>query len=114
MTNVGLTEKQIVQPIDYAAIDRMDSFNKFVKKKNTFLFSVAASFLTFYIFLPILAFTSVLQQKAVGSITWVWVYALALFIMTIALCTLYTKMAAKFDKEAAAVIAEYEKAGARG
>lgn len=111
MANTGIPEQRNAPTIDYAAIDRMESFNKFVKKKNTFLFSVAAVFLTFYIFLPILAFTSVLQQKAIGSITWVWIYSLALFIMTIVLCTLYVKMAAKFDKEAAAVIAEYEKAG---
>ncbi|MEG0471646.1 MAG: DUF485 domain-containing protein [Solibacillus sp.] len=97
--------------INYEVIDRMESFNAFVKKKNTFLFGVTAAFLTFYILLPILAFTSVLQQQAVGTITWVWVYSLALFIMTIVLCTLYIKMAAKFDVEAAAVLDEYKKAG---
>ena len=35
--------------------------------------------------------------------------SLALFIMTIILCTVYIKMAAKFDKLAAAVLNEYEK-----
>lgn len=98
--------------INYDKIDRMETFNQFVKKKNTFLFGITITFLTFYILLPVLAFTPVLQQKAVGSITWVWVYSLALFIMTIILCTLYVKMAAKFDKAAAAVLQEYEKAGA--
>lgn len=98
--------------INYDKIDRMETFNQFVKKKNTFLFGITITFLTFYILLPILAFTSVLQQKAVGNITWVWVYSLALFIMTIILCTLYVKMASKFDKAAAAVLQEYEKAGA--
>jgi len=98
--------------INFDKIDRMETFNQFVKKKNTFLFGITITFLTFYILLPVLAFTSVLQQKAVGSITWVWVYSLALFIMTIVLCTLYVKMAAKFDKAAAAVLQEYEKAGA--
>lgn len=98
--------------INYDNIDRMETFNQFVKKKNTFLFGITITFLTFYILLPVLAFTPVLQQKAVGSITWVWVYSLALFIMTIILCTLYVKMASKFDKAAAAVLQEYEKAGA--
>ena len=90
----------------------METFNQFVKKKNTFLFGITITFLAFYLLLPILAFTSVLQQKAVGNITWVWVYSLALFIMTIILCTLYVKMASKFDKAAADVLQEYEKAGA--
>ncbi|MFL0583727.1 DUF485 domain-containing protein [Solibacillus silvestris] len=98
--------------INYDKIDRMETFNQFVKKKNTFLFGITITFLTFYLLLPILAFTSVLQQKAIGNITWVWVYSLALFIMTIILCTLYVKMASKFDKAAAAVLQEYEKAGA--
>ncbi|MEK4425443.1 DUF485 domain-containing protein [Solibacillus sp. FSL K6-1523] len=97
--------------INYDVIDRMDSFNAFVKKKNTLLFGITATFLTFYILLPILAFTSVLQQQAIGTITWVWVYSLALFIMTIVLCMIYVKMAGKFDKEAAAVLEEYKKAG---
>ena len=99
--------------INYDAIDRMETFNQFVKKKNTFLFGITITFLTFYILLPVLAFTPVLQQKAIGSITWVWVYSLALFIMTIVLCTLYVKMASKFDKTAAAVLQEYKKAGAQ-
>ena len=68
----------------------MESFNKFVKKKNTFLFGIAIAFLTFYIFLPILAFTPVLQQKWIGNITGVWVYSAALFLMTVILAVVYT------------------------
>ena len=52
--------------IDYAAIERSDSFKKFVKKKNTFLFTTAFLFLLYYIMLPVLAFTPVLQ-KVVAS-----------------------------------------------
>lgn len=96
---------------DYAAIEAMDSFNTFVRKKNTFLFSMTAGFLFFYILLPILAFKPVLQQKWFGNITGVWVYSAGLFIMTIVLCTIYIKRAAKFDKEAAAVITEYRAKG---
>lgn len=97
--------------IDYSKIDQMDSFNKLVKTKNTFLFGVTAVFLTLYILLPILAFTPVLQQKWIGSITGVWVYSAALFVMTVILCTVYTRMAPKFDKIAADVLREYEQQG---
>jgi len=99
--------------IDYKTIDQMASFNHFVKKKNTFLFGVTAVFLTVYILLPILAFTPVLQQKWFGNITGVWVYSAALFVMTIALCIVYTKMAPKFDKVAAEVMSEYKQGGGR-
>ena len=99
--------------IDYAKIDQMESFNRFVKKKNTLLFSIAGAFLTFYIFLPILAFTSVLQQKWIGDITGVWVYSAALFVMTVVLAIVYSKLAPKFDAQAAAVLAEYNKDGGK-
>lgn len=79
------------QSIDYHAIEAMESFNSFVKKKNTFLFSITAVFLILYILLPILAFQPVLQQKFFGNITGVWVYSAGLFIMTIVLCTVYVK-----------------------
>lgn len=103
--------KSTQKTIDYAKIDQMESFNHFVKKKNKFLFGVAATFLTFYIFLPILAFTTVLQQKWIGNITGVWIYSAALFVMTVTLAVVYSKMAPKFDKQAAAVLAEYNKDG---
>ena len=94
--------------INYEAFVKMESFNKLVKKKNRFLFTTTFLFLVAYGFLPILAFTDTLQAKAVGNITWVWVYSLSLFLMTIILCTLYVSRAHKFDQEAAAVIAEYQ------
>ena len=97
------------QTIDYAKIDQMESFNKFVKKKQTFLFGVAIAFLTFYIFLPILAFQPVLQQKWIGNITGVWVYSAALFLMTAILAVVYTIKAPSFDKGVAEIIAEYER-----
>ncbi|WP_107838020.1 DUF485 domain-containing protein [Metasolibacillus meyeri] len=94
--------------INFEKINQMESFNAFVKKKNKLLFTITAAFLTFYIFLPILAFTTVLQQNALGSITWVWLYSAALFIMTVVLCTVYGKIAAKLDREVQAILAEYE------
>ncbi|MCP1144735.1 DUF485 domain-containing protein [Lysinibacillus endophyticus] len=125
MANVGTLNKPVekeakpavnnvkIKDINYSKINQMESFNGFVKKKNTFLFGVTAAFLTLYILLPILAFTPVLQQKWIGNITGVWVYSAALFIMTVVLCMLYTKMAPKFDKMAAEVLAEYERDGGR-
>lgn len=99
--------------IDYAAIEKMDSFNRFVKKKNRFLFTTATLFLLYYITLPILAFQPVLQQKVIGNITGVWIYSGSLFIMTVILAMVYVNMASKFDKESAAVIAEYSSKGGK-
>ena len=110
---MGEVKKSNKSEIDYAKIDQMESFNRFVKKKNTLLFTIAGCFLTFYIFLPILAFTTVLQQKWIGDITGVWIYSAALFVMTVVLAIVYSKLAPKFDAEAATVLAEYNKDGGK-
>jgi len=101
------TSRSADNQIDYGAIEKSESFNRFVKKKNTFLFTTATLFLLYYITLPILAFQPVLQQKVIGSITGVWIYSGSLFVMTVILAMVYVNMASKFDKESAAVLAEH-------
>lgn len=114
-TTKGKTEESIKKlrdgSINYDRINEMDSFNKLVKKKNSFLFGTTAVFLFLYILLPILAFTPVLQQKWIGNITGVWVYSAGLFVMTVVLCAVYTKMAPKFDQMVVEVLDEYEQQG---
>ena len=109
MANTAHVEVNEKTPeIDYDAFLEMDSFNKFVKRKKSFLFTTTFIFLLAYALLPILAFTDTLQSKAFGQITWVWIYSFSLFLMTVILCTLYVSRAQKFDKEAEAVIIEYQ------
>ncbi|WP_010289888.1 DUF485 domain-containing protein [Kurthia massiliensis] len=93
----------------YREIAQMASFKKLVRKKKTFLFSTTILFLMAYITLPILtSFTTVLEHRVVGKITWVWVYSLSLFVMTIVLCEVYKGRASKYDKEVAKILKEYE------
>jgi uncharacterized membrane protein (DUF485 family) len=93
----------------YREIAQMASFKKLVRKKKTFLFSTTILFLTAYIMLPILtSFTTVLEHRVVGKITWVWVYSLSLFVMTVVLCEVYKNRASKYDKEVANILKEYE------
>jgi len=100
--------------IDYDAIANQESFKALVRKKNSFLWLMTAIFLAAYMLLPILtSYTKILHQKAFGEITFVWVYSAGLFIMTWALCHLYVAKANSFDKEAKAIIAEYENGGGR-
>ncbi|GLC89051.1 DUF485 domain-containing protein [Lysinibacillus piscis] len=98
--------------IDYDAIAQQASFKALVRRKNTFLWSITAVFLCGYLLLPILtSYTTILHQKAIGDITWVWIYSAGLFVMTWGLCHLYVAKANSFDKEAKAIIAEYENGG---
>lgn len=96
--------------IDYDKIAEMESYKQLSKRKNSFLWTLTVIFLVAYMLLPILtSYTQILHQKAIGEITWVWVYSAGLFIMTWGLAHLYVSKANSFDKEAKAIIDEYER-----
>ncbi|MFP3919944.1 DUF485 domain-containing protein [Lysinibacillus telephonicus] len=96
--------------IDYDKIAEMESFKQLSKRKNTFLWSLTAIFLIAYLLLPVLtSYTQILHQKAIGEITWVWIYSAGLFIMTWGLAHLYVSKANSYDKEAKSIIDEYER-----
>ena len=95
--------------IDYDKIASQQSFRHLAKRKNSFLWTMTVIFLALYMLLPILtSYTDILHQKAIGEITWVWIYSLGLFIMTWGLAHFYVSKANKYDKAAKDIIAEYE------
>lgn len=95
--------------VDYEKIAQLESFKTLTKKKNSFLWTLTVIFLVAYMLLPVLtSYTDILHQKAVGNITWVWFYSAGLFIMTWGLAHLYVAKANSFDRDAKAIIAEYE------
>ncbi len=62
---------------------------------------MSITFLVLYFLLPLLSsFTQVLDGKAIGHVTWIWIYSLGLFIMVWAFTVIYVKKAATFDKAA--------------
>lgn len=94
--------------VDYDKIAAQQSFKDLVKRKKGFLWTITAIFLIAYMLLPILtSYTELLHQEAFGGISWVWIYAAGLFIMTWSLCHLYVAKANSFDREAQAIIDEY-------
>ncbi len=96
--------------IDYDKIAQLDSFKQLVKRKNSFLWTLTTIFLVAYMMLPVLtSYTDLLHQKAMGNITWVWIYSAGLFVMTWGLAHLYVAKAGTFDREAKAIIEEYER-----
>ena len=96
---------------NYEAIAHSPEFVALKKKKRNFIVPITIFFLLFYISLPILtSYTTILNKPAIGDITWVWVFALAQFIMTWTLCMIYVRKAEGFDKDAEEII-EKEKAG---
>jgi uncharacterized membrane protein (DUF485 family) len=85
--------------LDYSKIVQSSSFQQLLREKRNFIIPWSIFFLVFYFTLPILtSYSSVLNKTAFGSISWAWVFGGAQFIMTWALCMIYTKRASKFDK----------------
>lgn len=100
--------------IDYDKIAELESFKKLTKKKNKFLWTVAVIFFVVYMMLPILtSYTNLLHQKAIGEITWVWLYSAGLFFMVWGLAHFYVSKANGFDKDAQEVIDEYERGASK-
>jgi uncharacterized membrane protein (DUF485 family) len=85
--------------INYSEVAKSDKFKHLLQLKKRFILSYSIFFILFYFSLPIMtSYTTVLNQPAVGAITWAWVFAFAQFIMTWSLCIIYTKKASKFDQ----------------
>lgn len=96
--------------VDYEKIAQLESFKELTKKKNAFLWTLTAVFLVAYMLLPVLtSYTDILHKEAIGDITWVWIYSAGLFIMTWGLAHLYVAKASNFDRDAKAIIDEYER-----
>ncbi len=94
----------------YSEVVNTNQFQQLMAEKKRFILPMTVFFLLFYFSLPILtAYTDVLNRKAVGDITWAWIFAFAQFIMTWALCMIYTKRAKRFDELAEKVVADMDK-----
>lgn len=107
----NIQQNGVITEQEYVNISESSEFKALSKRKAKFIVPMSITFLVLYFLLPLLSsFTSVLDGKAVGEITWIWVYSLGLFIMVWVLTVIYVKKAATFDKDADA-INEKAKAG---
>lgn len=101
--------KQIKAKIenDYSAIAQSSSFQTLLSEKKKFIIPITIFFFCFYFALPILtSYTTILNNKFIGNITWAWVFAFLQFVMTWVLCMIYSKKAARFDELAKKVVEE--------
>ncbi len=97
-SNAASQAKGSRKKIDYTRIANSESFKKLMSTKKAFILPFTIFFFVFYFALPVMtAYSKVLNAPFAGAITWAWVFAFAQFIMTWALCMIYTKKAASFD-----------------
>ncbi|ASV65848.1 hypothetical protein CKF48_00045 [Cytobacillus kochii] len=114
LDNLAKAHDQKEENVDYEVVASSSAFKSLLSAKKAFLVPMIIFFMLFYFMLPILtSFTNVLNQPAIGSITWTWMYAFAQFVMTWVLCMIYVKKAAKFDKDAEQIIESHKTQGER-
>lgn len=83
----------------YLEVWQSTKFKTLLSRKKRFIIPATVFFLLFYFALPILtSYSDVLNRPAIGPISWAWVFAFAQFVMTWALCILYSRVARRFDK----------------
>jgi uncharacterized membrane protein (DUF485 family) len=94
----------------YNEVVHSSYFKQLMEEKKRFIIPMTLFFLLFYFSLPVLtAYSDVLNNRAIGDISWAWIFAFAQFIMTWALCMIYTKKAKRFDELAEKVVSEMDK-----
>ncbi|MBS4208029.1 DUF485 domain-containing protein [Bacillus sp. FJAT-50079] len=100
--------------IDFEKVEKSTPFQQLMAAKKTFFVPSITLFVGLYLVFPILiSYTNVLEKFAIGDISWVWIYALFLFIMTWVLATIYMKKSAAFDRLAEKVWEEEEQVEGR-
>jgi uncharacterized membrane protein (DUF485 family) len=98
LKNEGDDEMAEQQQVDYVSVVKSAKFQTMVRAKKRFIIPMTIFFMVFYFALPFTtSFSTVLNTSFVGAITWAWVFAFAQFIMTWALCHIYSWKAKKFD-----------------
>ncbi|WP_339228538.1 DUF485 domain-containing protein [Oceanobacillus sp. FSL K6-2867] len=105
-------KRKVTEEVDYVQVIESKSFKKLMHDRKKFIVPLTIFFLVFYFLLPILtSYTTFLNTPVIGDISWVWLFALAQFVMTWVLCTVYVKKAASFDKQADQIIKEMDQGG---
>ena len=93
---------------DYQLIEKSPKFRELMRKKKMFLLPSTILFLGLYILFPlIISYSDVLNHLFIGDISWSWIYALGLFVMTWVLVTVYMRKAAQFDRMATETLKEF-------
>lgn len=105
IANRGASDEQMP---NFVEIENSGGFKKLIARKKAFLVPSTILFLSLYIgFNLLISYTDLLDKPFLGAITWVWVLALGLFIMTWTLVTVYMKKSAQFDTMASETLKEF-------
>lgn len=103
-----MNPRQNEKKVDYAKVIQTDEFKSLVKRKKKFSTPYVILFFIVFFTLPILtSYTSILETRAIGWMTWTWLYAFGIFIMVWVLTSIYMNKAKEFDKNVEEIIKKH-------
>ncbi len=93
-------------PVNWAQLEAKPEFRALLARKSRFIISSTIFFVIYYFALPVLVgyFPEMMKQEVLGRLNWAYLFALSQFFMAWAMAFIYTRKAAQWDKEAAAVV----------
>lgn len=95
-----MRQQQEKTEIDYEHMIQTEAFKSLVKRKHKFATPYVIFFFVVFFTLPILtSYTSLLEVRAIGWMTWTWVYSFCIFVMVWVLTSIYMSKAKEFDKD---------------
>jgi len=88
-----------MQESNWGKLGETRSFRELMSRKRAFLVPTVVFVLLFFIMLPVLSiFTTVLNGKVIGAISWAYLYAFAQFFLAWIITFLYWRKANRFDE----------------
>ena len=101
-------EKQENGKLDYEKIINTPEFKDLVKRKSKFSTPYMIFFFVALFTLPILTgYTTILENRAIGSMTWTWVYSLGMFVMVWLFTSIYMNKAKSFDVDVEEILKKH-------
>lgn len=93
-------------PVNWEQIEAKPEFRALLARKAKFIISATIFFVAYYFALPVLVgyFPALMKKEVLGRLNIAYLFALSQFFMAWALAFIYTRKAARWDKEAAMVI----------
>lgn len=106
-----LTAQEDIDVADWNAIAADPQFQDLLSAKARFIIFATIFFVAYYFTLPVLVgwFPKFMDQNVIGKVNLAYLFALSQFFMAWILAFLYVAAAAGWDRQAAAVVAKFQK-----
>lgn len=95
-------------PVDWNRLAAKPEFHALLGRKARFIIKATIFFMAYYLALPLLVgyAPDFMKKKVFGEVNVAYLFAFSQFFMAWIMAFVYVRVASKWDKEAAAVIAD--------